>query len=174
MFSTAWATALAPDRKADPGPSRASRRVTDCGGWDTHQNQGSAKGQLAARLQDFGKSIAAFANDLGPQMSDVCLITMTEFGRTAKENGNGGTDHGPCSVMLALGDAVRGRRVIARRKILAPENLFEGRDLPVTTDFRDIWREVLGHQLGIARSAAAMGGVFPGFRPGPLPGLFRS
>ncbi len=144
--------------------------VTDCGGWDTHQRQGGAKGQLASRLQDFSKSIAAFVNELGPKMDDVCLVTVTEFGRTVKENGNGGTDHGHGSVMLALGGAIKGKRVISHWKSLAAENLYEGRDLPVTTDFRDVWREILSKQLGVKELKT----VFPGYRAGGFQGLFRS
>ena len=144
--------------------------VTDCGGWDTHQHQGGAKGQLATRLQDFSGAIAAFANDLGPLMNDVCLVTITEFGRTVKENGNGGTDHGHGSVMFVLGGNVRGKRVVSNWKSLAEQNLYEGRDLPVTTDFRDIWSEILEKQLGLTASSS----VFPGFWVGPRHGLFRS
>ena len=143
--------------------------VTDSGGWDTHQRQGAAKGQLANRFQELSTSIAAFAKDLGPKMDDVCLVTMTEFGRTAKENGNGGTDHGHGSVMMVLGGSVRGKRVISKWKNLATENLFEGRDLPVTTDFRDVWAELLSHQLGVRK----MDAVFPDYRVQQGLGLFR-
>jgi uncharacterized protein (DUF1501 family) len=95
---------------------------------------------------------------------------MTEFGRTVHENGNGGTDHGHGSVMLVLGGEVRGRRVISHWKSLAESNLYEGRDLPVTTDFRDVWREVLVGHLGVRK----LDGVFPAYAFGPGLGLFRS
>jgi len=90
--------------------------ATDCGGWDTHTGQGAAKGQLANRLQDLGESLAAFACDLGEKMADVCVVTMTEFGRTVRENGTRGTDHGHGSVMMVLGGNVKGRRVLTRWK----------------------------------------------------------
>jgi uncharacterized protein (DUF1501 family) len=142
--------------------------VTDCGGWDTHANQGAARGQLATRLADLGEALGAFAADLGDRMADVCTVTVTEFGRTVKENGTGGTDHGHGSVMLVLGGRVRGRKVYARWKGLDKDALFQGRDVPVTTDHRDVWSEVLRGHLG----AKDFGRVFPGFVPaGPL-GLF--
>jgi uncharacterized protein (DUF1501 family) len=143
--------------------------VTDCGGWDTHQRQGAGKGQLEGHLQDLSKSIAAFTHDLGAKMDDVVLVTMTEFGRTVKENGNGGTDHGHGSAMFVLGGGVRGKRVISHWKSLALENLYEQRDLPVTTDFRDVWLEILGSHLGVAKRDS----IFPKFQAGAKPGLFK-
>jgi uncharacterized protein (DUF1501 family) len=142
--------------------------VTDCGGWDTHASQGAAQGQLAKRLEDLGQSLGAFATDLSDRLADVCTVTVTEFGRTAKENGTGGTDHGHGSVMLVLGGKVRGKKVYARWKDLAPEALFEGRDVPVTTDHREVFGEVLRAHLG----AKDLGPVFPGFTPAAPLGLF--
>jgi uncharacterized protein (DUF1501 family) len=144
--------------------------MTDCGGWDTHQRQGGAKGQLANHLSDFSKSISAFVDDLGSKMDDVCLVTLTEFGRTAKENGNGGTDHGHGSVMLVLGNRVKGKQVVSHWKNLATENLFEGRDVPVTTDFRDVWREILSKHL----AATHFDLIFPGFKSTPIAPLFKA
>jgi uncharacterized protein (DUF1501 family) len=99
---------------------------------------------------------------------------VTEFGRTAKENGNGngngGTDHGHGSVMMVMGGQVKGKRVISHWKSLAAENLYEGRDLPVITDFRDVWREILAKQMGLKNLEA----VFPGFRASAYPGVFRA
>jgi uncharacterized protein (DUF1501 family) len=142
--------------------------VTDCGGWDTHTSQGAAKGQLANRLDDLGKSLGAFTTDLGDRLADVCTVTVTEFGRTARENGTGGTDHGHGSVMMVLGGKVRGGKVYARWKGLAAEALFEGRDVPVTTDHREVFADVLRAHLGVKDLAP----IFPGFAPaGPL-GLF--
>jgi uncharacterized protein (DUF1501 family) len=135
--------------------------ATDCGGWDTHVGQGNAEGQLANRLKDLSQSIAAFATDLGDRMADICLVTMTEFGRTVRENGNRGTDHGTGSVMMVLGGAVRGRRTLGHWRELKDANLFEGRDVPATTDFRTVLAEVLASHLGISRLEA----VFPGFSP---------
>ena len=132
---------------------------TDAGGWDTHVGQGADQGQLANRLRDFGASLAAFAQDLGDRLADVVVLSMSEFGRTVAENGNRGTDHGHATAMLLLGGGVRGGRVYGRWPGLAREQLYEGRDLAVTTDFRALFAEVAGRQLGIARPA----GVFPGW-----------
>ena len=141
--------------------------ATHCGGWDTHVNQGNEQGQLAARLRDFGDSIAAFATDLREKMDDLCVITMTEFGRTVKENGNRGTDHGTGSVMLALGGGVQGGRIYGRWTELKPSNLFEGRDVPVTKDYRTVLGEVLGGLFKLERTDK----VFPGFEPRATPSL---
>jgi uncharacterized protein (DUF1501 family) len=132
---------------------------TDAGGWDTHVGQGAEQGQLANRLRDFGASLAAFAQDLGDRMGDVLVLTMSEFGRTVAENGNRGTDHGHATAMLLLGGGVRGGKVYGRWPGLAREQLYEGRDLAVTTDFRTLFAEVAGRQLGIARPAT----LFPGW-----------
>ena len=131
----------------------------DVGGWDTHVNQGGATGQLANRLGDFGASIAAFVTDLGDRMEDVVILTMSEFGRMARQNGNGGTDHGHAGAMFAIGGAVRGGRVHGRWPGLAAEQLHEGRDLALTTDFRTVFSEVAARQLGATRLDA----LFPGF-----------
>ena len=110
--------------------------------WDTHFNEGGARGQMANLLRDFGASIAAFGKDLGKKMDDVVLLTMSEFGRTAKENGTRGTDHGHGNAMLVLGGAVKGGKVYGDWKGLKNDQLNEGRDLAVTTDFRDVFAEV--------------------------------
>ena len=116
-------------------------------GWDTHINQGASRGQLANLLRDFSSSIAAFATDLGTQMDDVVLLTMSEFGRTARENGSRGTDHGHGNAMLVLGNSIKGGKVYGDWKGLKPDQLNEGRDLPVTTDFRDVFAEVASKHL---------------------------
>jgi uncharacterized protein (DUF1501 family) len=131
----------------------------DVGGWDTHVNQGGATGQLAGRLDDFSKSIAALVEDLGGRMSDVTILTMSEFGRTAHQNGNGGTDHGHATSMFVIGGDVKGRKVHGKWPGLEPEQLNEGRDLALTTDFRSVFSEVAFKHLG----AAKMDAVFPGF-----------
>src|SRR5206468_1866313 len=110
----------------------------DMPGWDTHVAQGAERGQLALRFREFGGALAAFARDLGDKMADVVVITMSEFGRTVAENGNRGTDHGHATAMLVLGGGVRGGRAYGRWPGLAPQQLFEGRDLAVTTDFRSL------------------------------------
>jgi len=139
----------------------------DVGGWDTHVNQGADQGQLAARLDELGQALAAFAIDLGERMRDVVVLTMSEFGRTVRENGNAGTDHGHGTAMLVLGGGVRGGRVQGRWPGLAAEARFEGRDLAVTTDFRDLFGEVLAGHLG----PVDLSRVFPGHRGGLPPGV---
>ncbi len=120
----------------------------ETGGWDTHTNQGGSRGQLANLLRDFGASIAAFGTDLGKRMDDVVLITMSEFGRTARENGSRGTDHGHANAMLVLGNSVRGGKVYGEWKGLKPDQLNEGRDLALTTDFRAIFAEAAYKHMG--------------------------
>jgi len=140
----------------------------DMQGWDTHVGQGAERGQLALRFREFGAALAAFAQDLGGKMADVVVLTMSEFGRTVAENGNRGTDHGHATAMLVLGGDVRGGRVYGRWPGLARHQLFEGRDLAVTTDFRTLFTEVATRHLG-APSAP----LFPGFRATQSPlGLF--
>ena len=139
----------------------------DVGGWDTHAGQGNERGQLATRLREFGEGLAALHRDLGPRMSDVVVLTMSEFGRTVRENGNRGTDHGHATAMLVLGGPVKGARVYGRWPGLRREQLYEGRDLAVTTDFRDLFAEVLTSHLGPVDLAA----VFPGHRVERMPGV---
>lgn len=133
---------------------------TDVSGWDTHQNQGSVNGQLSNRLRDFSESIAAFWRDLGDSAGNVTIVTMSEFGRTARENGTGGTDHGHANVMFVLGGEVKGGKVYGRWPGLANEQLNEGRDLALTTDFRQVLGEVVTQALG----ANNLDVVFPGAR----------
>ncbi len=132
---------------------------TDIGGWDTHVNQGSSRGQLANRLQDFSSGISALATDLGKHMDDVVILTMSEFGRTARENGNRGTDHGHANAMFVIGNGVRGGKVYGRWPGLKSDQLYEGRDLALTTDFRDVFGEVAAKHLGTQNVQA----VFPGY-----------
>jgi len=127
---------------------------TDVGGWDTHAAQ---KAPLANNLRRLSEDIAALAKDLGSRMSDVVLVTMSEFGRTVRENGNRGTDHGHGGVMMILGGDVRGGKVHGKWPGLEREQLFEGRDLAVTTDFRDVFGELLTKHLGVTSLAT----VFP-------------
>jgi uncharacterized protein (DUF1501 family) len=135
----------------------------DIGGWDTHVGQGNEQGALAARLTELAQGLAALERDLGPRMDEVLVLTMSEFGRTVRENGNRGTDHGHGTAMLVLGGPVRGGKVYGRWPGLAREQLFEGRDLAVTTDFRDLFSEVAVRHLAVpARSR-----LFPGFAAAP-------
>jgi uncharacterized protein (DUF1501 family) len=135
----------------------------DVGGWDTHVNQGNSTGQLAQRLDDFSKSIAALVTDLGDRMDDVVIMTMSEFGRMARENGNRGTDHGHAGALFVIGGHVRGGKVHGKWPGLEPEQLYEGRDLALTTDFRSVFAEVVSHHLG----ARALDRIFPGFSASP-------
>lgn len=125
----------------------------ESGGWDTHTNQGlgnnPSQGQLANLLRDFSAAIAAFATDLGKRMDDVVLITMSEFGRTARENGSRGTDHGHGNSMLILGNTVKGGKVYGDFRGLKSDKLYEGRDLDVTTDFRDVFAEAAAKHMGV-------------------------
>ncbi|HUB01476.1 MAG TPA: DUF1501 domain-containing protein [Terriglobales bacterium] len=131
----------------------------DIGGWDHHVNEGSTQGQIANVLGDFSQSIAAFWTDLGSLGEDTVVVTMSEFGRTARENGNRGTDHGHANVMFVLGGPVRGGRVYGRWPGLDQSQLYEGRDLAITTDFRAVLSEVVSRYLGNKDLKA----VFPGF-----------
>jgi uncharacterized protein (DUF1501 family) len=131
---------------------------TDVGGWDTHQNQGSVNGQLANRLTDFSNSIAAFWRDMGDGAANITLVTMSEFGRTARENGTGGTDHGHANAMFVLGGQVKGGKVYGKWPGLSNDQLNEGRDLALTTDYRQVLGEVVTQTLG----AKNLEMVFPG------------
>jgi uncharacterized protein (DUF1501 family) len=130
----------------------------DIGGWDTHQNQGNSNGQLANRLKEFSDSIVAFWNDMGADSENITLVTMSEFGRTARQNGTGGTDHGHANVMFVLGGKVKGGKIYGRWPGLANEQLNEGRDLTVTTDFRRVLAEAASKTLGSKNLEI----VFPG------------
>ena len=153
--------------KADVGLEVA---FADIGGWDTHVNEVGAQpavGQLANNLSDFGQSLAAFYQDLGDQMADVAVVTMSEFGRTAKENGNRGTDHGHANVMFVMGGGIRGGKVYGDWPGLAEEQLNEGRDLALTTDFRDVLGELVSKHLGNPNLQA----VFPSYENPKFRGL---
>jgi uncharacterized protein (DUF1501 family) len=143
--------------KADVGLEVA---FAELGGWDTHVNQGSAVGQLAQRLDDFSRGLAALARDLGDRMSDTIILTMSEFGRAVAENGNRGTDHGHGNAMFIIGGQnIRGGKVYGRWPGLAREQRYEGRDLAVTTDFRAVFAEVVRAHLGVTDTRM----IFPGF-----------
>lgn len=120
----------------------------EIGGWDTHASQGAGRGRLANRLRELALGMRAFHDDLGDQMEDVVVLTMSEFGRTVAENGSGGTDHGHATAMFVLGGEVAGGQVYGDWPGLAPEQRYQGRDLAVTTDFRDIFAEIADRHLG--------------------------
>jgi len=144
----------------------------DCGGWDNHVNEGGAQGQLSNLLRDLGGGLAAFHQDMGDRMQDVVVVTMSEFGRTAKENGNRGTDHGHANCMFVMGGDVKGGQVYGRWPGLADHQLNEGRDLALTTDFRYVLGEILAKHIGVPDLKP----VFPGFdnNSRKFAGLIRS
>jgi len=149
--------------KADVGVEVA---FADLGGWDHHVNETGPRasvGQLANRLDEFGASLSAFYRDLGDRMEDVVVVTMSEFGRTAKENGNRGTDHGHANAMFVMGGPVKGGKVYGKWPGLAPEQLYEERDLALTTDFRDILSEAVRSHLG----NTSLKSVFPNYVASP-------
>jgi uncharacterized protein (DUF1501 family) len=143
----------------------------DCGGWDNHVNEGGVQGQLSNLLKDLGAGLAAFHRDMGDRMQDVVVLTMSEFGRTAKENGNRGTDHGHANCMFVMGGDVKGGKVHGRWPGLSDHQLNEGRDLALITDFRLVVGEILTRHLTVTDLKA----VFPGFDadPGKFVGLIR-
>ena len=144
----------------------------DCGGWDNHVNEGGVQGQLSNLLKDLGSGLAAFHQDMGDRMQDIVVVTMSEFGRTAKENGNRGTDHGHANCMFLMGGDVRGGQVYGKWPGLNDHQLNEGRDLALTTDFRSVVGEVLSKHIGVKDLST----VFPSFdnNPRKFTGLIRS
>jgi len=146
--------------KADLGVQVA---FADIGGWDHHVNEGSTQGQIANVLRDFSQSLAALWTDLGDLAEDTVMITMSEFGRTVRENGNRGTDHGHANVMFIMGGPVKGGKVYGQWPGLDQSQLYEGRDLAVTTDFRRVLGEAVARHLGNPR----VDQVFPGFENPP-------
>jgi uncharacterized protein (DUF1501 family) len=150
--------------KADAGLEAAFAEIN---GWDHHSNE---QVQLTNLLRQFSSALAAFAQDLGDRMEDVVLVTMSEFGRTAEENGNGGTDHGHGSMMMVLGGPVQGGKVHGKWPGLEKEQLFEGRDLAVTTDYRAVLSELIVGHLGQKN----IGSIFPGFQMGDPLGLLKA
>jgi uncharacterized protein (DUF1501 family) len=146
--------------KADVGVEIA---FADLGGWDTHVAQGGEQGQLSRRLDELARSLRALHDDLGDRMDDVVVLTMSEFGRTVRENGSGGTDHGHANCMLVLGGPVAGGRVYGQWPGLEPEQCYQGRDLALTTDFRAVFAEIAARHLG----ASGLNALFPGYTVDP-------
>jgi uncharacterized protein (DUF1501 family) len=155
--------------KADVGLEVAFAEST---GWDTHVNQGADNGQLAGRFDDLARGIAALTRDLGDRMADTVILTMSEFGRAASQNGNGGTDHGHGNAMLLIGGPVKGGRVYGRWPGLRAEQRYDARDLAVTTDFRDVFAEVATAHLGAP--ASALGTIIPGYKTPSALGIIRA
>jgi uncharacterized protein (DUF1501 family) len=151
--------------KADEGVQVAG---IDYGGWDDHAQEGAIEGRMADRMGDLASGLSAFAADLGPRMAHTTVLVMSEFGRTVRENGNNGTDHGHGTTMFVLGGGVKGGKVHGDWRGLATDALYQGRDLPVTTDFRDVFHTVLANGLGFESPKE----FFPGYRPTELKGLY--
>ncbi|MHB8743288.1 MAG: DUF1501 domain-containing protein [Sulfuricaulis sp.] len=135
------------------------------GGWDTHVNQGTTTGQLANHLRPLADGLAGLAQNLGAAYGDTTIIVISEFGRTVHENGNGGTDHGHGNVMWLMGGDIHGGKVYGKWPGLSTENLYQGRDLAVTTDFREVIGTVLARHLNLDEQQLAA--VFPGYRMAP-------
>jgi uncharacterized protein (DUF1501 family) len=147
--------------KADVGMEMA---FADIGGWDHHVNelgQRASEGQLAVLLREYGLALSAFWRDMGGRMAEVALVTMSEFGRTAHENGNRGTDHGHANQMFVMGGGVKGGKVYGKWPGLESEQLYEDRDLALTSDFRDVLGELVARQMG----NPSLRSVFPGYNP---------
>ena len=139
------------------------------GGWDTHASQGAGRGQLANRLAPLGQGLAVLAQRLGPMFDDTTIVVMSEFGRTARENGNGGTDHGHGNVMWVLGGDVAGGKVLGDWRGLGDDQLHEGRDLPVTTDFRSVLATIAERHLRLGdKQLELVFPTLPATRPLPL------
>lgn len=150
--------------KADVGVEAAFAEV---GGWDHHSNENA---QLANLLRQFSAALSAFSQDMGDRMEDIVLVTMSEFGRTPQENGNGGTDHGHGDLMMVIGGSVAGGKVYGQWPGLEVEQLYQNRDLEVTTDYRDVLSELVQDHLGHSN----LKDVFPGYAAKQSLGLLKS
>jgi len=142
----------------------------DVGGWDTHVNEGGAQGALATNVESLGRGLQVFSQTLGAEWRNTVVVVLSEFGRTFHENGNRGTDHGHGNVMMIIGGGVRGGRVHGKWPGLSTDRRYEGRDLAVTTDFRDVFGEIVVRHLGVNDPKP----IFPGYAisPAKFPGLF--
>jgi uncharacterized protein (DUF1501 family) len=155
--------------KADIGLEVAFAESTN---WDHHTNEGSTQGQIAQRLDDLASGIAALSADLGERMSDTVILTMSEFGRTAAENGNRGTDHGHGNAMMIAGGPVKGGKVYGKWPGLKADQRYEGRDLAITTDFRDVFNEIVTSHLQLSKDGISR--VLPGYTPSQTLGIIRA
>ncbi|MDR3369286.1 DUF1501 domain-containing protein [Rhodoferax sp.] len=138
----------------------------DVGGWDTHVNQGAATGYLASRLDELGAGLAAFANEMGPTWRDTTIVVMSEFGRTFRQNGNRGTDHGHGSVFWVMGGSVRGNQVAGEQVRVEQATLFQNRDFPVLNEYRAVLGGLFQRQYGLGANQIDI--VFPGAKPSDL------
>jgi len=143
-----------------------SLAFVDVGGWDTHVGEGGATGQLATRLEELGHGLAAFVQAMGPAWRDTVVVVISEFGRTFRENGNRGTDHGHGTVYWVLGGGVRGGRVAGEQQRVGRETLFQDRDYPVLNEYRAVLGGIFARWYGL--DAAQMANVFPTVNPRDL------
>jgi uncharacterized protein (DUF1501 family) len=144
------------------GPTETKIMFMSLGGWDTHVNQGGSSGQLANRLKPLGQGLSMLAKSLGNDLESTIIVVMSEFGRTFRENGNGGTDHGHGNVMMVLGGPITGGQVYGEWPGLQEEFLHEGRELAVTTDFRDVYTSLLSRHYQLNSTAIAQ--IFPRYQ----------
>ena len=138
----------------------------DVGGWDTHVNQGAAQGYLADRLGELGRALAGFAEEVGPAWRDTVVVTISEFGRTFRENGDRGTDHGHGSAYWVLGGGINGGRILGEQVKVEQANLFQNRDYPVLTDYRSLFAGLLQRMYGL--QPASLERIFASARPTDL------
>jgi uncharacterized protein (DUF1501 family) len=138
----------------------------DVGGWDTHVNQGNTTGQLANNLSNLGEGLAAYANALGDEWNNTIVVVVSEFGRTFRENGNKGTDHGHGTVYWVLGGKVNGGRIAGEQVAINQQSLLQNRDYPVLTNYRDMLGGLLARTWGL--SGSQLQSVFPGAKPRDL------
>jgi uncharacterized protein (DUF1501 family) len=135
----------------------------DIGGWDTHVGQGAATGYLANRLEELGRGLAAFADEMGPRWNDTVVVVISEFGRTFRENGNRGTDHGHGTAYLVLGGQVRGGRIAGDQHEIEESTLHQNRDLPVLNEYRAVLGGLFARLYGL--NATDLGVIFPDTEP---------
>ncbi|OZI74762.1 DUF1501 domain-containing protein [Bordetella genomosp. 12] len=135
----------------------------DVGGWDTHVNQGDARGSLAGKLKQLGQALNAYAQAMGPAWKKTTVVVISEFGRTFRENGTRGTDHGHGTVYWVMGGQVRGGRIAGEQVAVAPGKLFQDRDYPVLTEYRALFGGLFARLYGM--DAKRLAAVFPGVRP---------
>jgi len=135
----------------------------DVGGWDTHVGQGAGTGYLANRLEELGRGLSAFADEMGPRWKDTVVVVLSEFGRTFRENGNRGTDHGHGTTYLVLGGSVHGGRLAGDQQRIEEATLHQSRDLPVLNEYRAVLGGLFTRLYGL--SAADLDAIFPGARP---------
>jgi uncharacterized protein (DUF1501 family) len=138
-------------------------KIADVGGWDTHVNQGAATGYLADRLGELGRGLAGFAEEIGPEWHDTVVVVISEFGRTFRENGNRGTDHGHGSVYWVLGGGIKGQRIVGEQVGVDERHLFQNRDYPVLTDYRSLLGGLFQRMYGLDQNGLQR--VFASVKP---------